>query len=73
MLQGPIVGYTCSFAPAVNPSDTGKADVDTSKAVSLTYDNHVFVDDINASTPKIALKGNFQLKRVFTEIRMTLL
>ena len=62
----PNGGYTCLFAPAVNPSDTSKADVDTSKAVNLTYNSGDFVDDINASTPKIALRGNFQLKRVFT-------
>src|SRR5262249_44128845 len=61
----PNSGYTCSFVPAVNPSDTTKTDVDTIKTVTLTYSDGVFLDDVNVSSPAIGLKGNFLLKRLF--------
>lgn len=59
-------GYTCSFIPAVNLSDTSKTDVDAGKAVPLTYVNGWFTDDPKADTPKIGLKGSLMLKRLFT-------
>ena len=63
----PNGGYTCSFAPAVNPTDTSKTDVNTGAAKSLTYSNGLFTDDVNADIPQIALKGAFSLKRTFTK------
>lgn len=60
-------GYTCSFAPAVTPSDTSKTDVNTAAAKTLTYSDGVFTDDTNADIPQIALKGAFSLKRTFTK------
>lgn len=57
-------GYTCTFAPATNPADTSKWDVDASKAVNLTYANGVFTDDPVAAN--IGLKGGFLLQRRFT-------
>ena len=62
----PNGGYSCSFAPAVNPSDTGSTNVNSSQAVNLTYNDGVFADDINASIPKIGLTGSFMLERLFT-------
>jgi len=62
----PNVGYSCSFAPAVNPADTSKTDVDTTKSVNLTYSNGLFLDDVTVDTPGIGLRGNFQLERLFT-------
>jgi hypothetical protein len=62
----PNGGYSCSFAPAANPSETSSTDVDTSRAVNVTYNNGVFADDINGSVPKIGLTGSFMLERLFT-------
>ena len=62
----PNGGYTCSFAPAVNPADTSKTDVDASKSVNLTYSSGLFLDDVTVDTPDIGLKGNFQLEKLFT-------
>jgi hypothetical protein len=59
-------GYTCLFAPAVNPADTSKTNTDDAKAVTLTYANGLFMDDASSATPKIALKGSFLLKQFFT-------
>ncbi len=63
----PNGGYTCSFIPAVTPTDTSKTDVDNSKAKALSFSDGVFVDDLNSDNPQIALKGTFQLKRTFTK------
>jgi hypothetical protein len=63
----PNGGYTCQFNPSVTPSDTSKIDVDTTKAITLTYTDGLFVDDINSDVPGIAIKGTFQLKRTFTK------
>jgi len=60
-------GYSCVFKPAVNPSDTTTVNVDGSKATSLTYGNGLFVDNANADVPQIAVKGTFQIKRLFTQ------
>ncbi|MBE7171676.1 MAG: hypothetical protein INR73_13880 [Williamsia sp.] len=60
-------GYTCTFNPAVTPTDTSKTDVDTTKAKTLTYSNGIFTEDVNADVPQVALKGSFQLKRTFTK------
>ena len=62
----PNGGYTCSFAPAVNPSDTSSTGVNTSQAVNLSYNDGVFTDYVNASIPKIGLTGSFMLARLFT-------
>jgi hypothetical protein len=61
-------GYGCSFAPAVNPTDTTSVDVDTSRAKTLTYANGLFVDDVDSDIPQIAVKGTFQIKRFFTQV-----
>ncbi|MBE7174029.1 MAG: hypothetical protein INR73_25875 [Williamsia sp.] len=61
-------GYTCQFVPAVAPTDTTKVDVDTSKAVSLTFSDGLFVDDTTSDIPDIALKGSFQLRRTFSKV-----
>jgi hypothetical protein len=61
-LTKPNGGYTCTFAPAKNGTDTTKVDVDSTKAKKLTYSNGLFVDDPNSDTPGVALSGNFQLK-----------
>jgi hypothetical protein len=58
-------GYTCRFVPAVNPADTARLDVDTSKAVSLTYADGIFSDNAGAAKPSIALQGSFYLKKFF--------
>lgn len=60
-------GYTCTFTPAKDPSNLNSVDVDSSKAMTLTYTNAVFVNDINVDIPAVALKGLFQLKRLFTQ------
>jgi hypothetical protein len=62
----PNGGYTCSFAPAVNPADTSKTDVDTAKSESLTYSNGLFLNDVTVETPAIGLRGSFLLERLFT-------
>lgn len=59
-------GYTCTFTPASNPSDTTTVAVDASKSTSLTYSDGLFVDDVNSDVPQIAVKGTFQVKRLFT-------
>jgi hypothetical protein len=59
-------GYSCSFIPAVAPTDTSRTDVDPSRAVSLTYKNGLFVDDPKATDPNIGLIGSFFVKRLFT-------
>lgn len=59
-------GYTCLFLPAVNNAGGSTVDVDTGKAVALTYTNGLFVDDAKSATPAIALRGSFILKRAFT-------
>lgn len=63
----PNGGYTCSFAPATDPTDTTKLDVDTSKSKSLTFQNGLFVDDVSSDIPQIAVRGTFQIKRTFTQ------
>jgi len=65
----PNGGYTCTFNPAVNPSDLTKTDVDTSQAKTLTYSDGLFTEDNsdNPDLPYIALKGMFGLKRTFTK------
>ncbi|KAG0292061.1 hypothetical protein BGZ96_004592 [Linnemannia gamsii] len=60
-------GYTCTFSPASNPSDTTSVDVNSSQAKALTYSNGVFIDDPDSDTPSIAVKGTFQVKRFFTQ------
>jgi hypothetical protein len=62
----PNGGYTCSFEPAVNPSDTSKTDIDTTRLVNLRYSNGLFLDDPTVDTPAIGLKGSFMLERLFT-------
>lgn len=59
-------GYTCTFTPASNGSDTTKVDVDTSAAKPLTYTGGLFVDDVNSDLPEIAIRGTFQIQSVFT-------
>lgn len=66
-LTRPNAGYTCTFTPAVNPTDTTSVAVDSSNAKSLTYMNSLFVDDLNSDLPNIAVKGTFQVKRLFTQ------
>jgi hypothetical protein len=63
----PNAGYTCTFTPASDPTDTTKFEVDASQAKSLTYTGALFVDDINADIPAVALRGTYQLKRLFTQ------
>jgi hypothetical protein len=63
----PNAGYTCSFAPAVNPADTSKTDVDATRSVSLTYNGGMFLDNVTVDIPAIGLKGSFQLERPFTD------
>jgi hypothetical protein len=60
-------GYTCTFTPAVNPSDLTKTDVNTASAKTLTFSDGLFVDDTTTDVPSIAVKGSFQLKRTFTK------
>lgn len=59
-------GYTCTFTPAVNPTDTATTGVDTASAVTLTYADGIFTNDTNAAAPEIALKGSFMLQKIFT-------
>lgn len=74
-LTGPTVidvtkpngGYTCTFSPAKNPSATTSVDVDASKAKALTYTDGLFVDNPSVDEPTIAVKGTFQIKRLFTQ------
>jgi hypothetical protein len=62
----PNGGYTCTFAPATNGTDTTSVDVDTSAAKTLTYTDGLFVDDVNSDIPQVAVKGTFQIKSLFT-------
>jgi hypothetical protein len=59
-------GYTCTFSPARNGSDTTSVDVDPSQSKSLTYSGGLFVDDVNSDIPQVAVKGTFQIKSTFT-------
>lgn len=58
-------GYTCTFTPAKNPSDLTSVNVDSSKALNLTYANGQFSDAVNA--PHVAVSGLFQLLSTFTQ------
>jgi hypothetical protein len=62
----PNGGYTCTFTPATNPSDTTSVDVNTAQAKSLTYTGGLFVDDVSADIPMVAVKGIYQLKSQIT-------
>ncbi|MEM8650468.1 MAG: hypothetical protein AAGF54_08070 [Pseudomonadota bacterium] len=62
-------GYTIKFNPAKNPSDTTTVDVDISQAVDITYTNGLFVTDPDKDISQIAVKGNFMLKRNFTQVQ----
>lgn len=66
-LTQPNAGYTCTFTPASKGTDTTTVDVDASQAKTLTYSNALFVDDANADVPYVALRGTYQLKRLFTQ------
>jgi hypothetical protein len=59
-------GYTCTFTPAANGSDTSTVAVTASAAKSLTYTGGLFVNDVDADVPEIALRGTFQVKSTFT-------
>lgn len=59
-------GYTCTFTPAANGSDTTTVNVSTAGAKSLTYTGSLFVDDAKSDVPQIAVKGTFQVKSLFT-------
>lgn len=63
----PNGGYTCTFTPAKDSSNLNSVDVDPSQALKLTYSGGVFVNDVNVDIPTVALKGIFQLKRLFTQ------
>lgn len=60
-------GYTVTFTPAKNPTDTTTVDVDSSKVKSLTYSDGLFLDDTSADIPGVALRGTFQLKSRFSQ------
>jgi hypothetical protein len=59
-------GYTCTFTPASNGSDTTNVNVNTAGAKSLTYTGGLFVDDVRSDLPQVAMKGTFQIKSLFT-------
>jgi hypothetical protein len=59
-------GYTCTFTPAADGSDTTNVNVNNSAAKSLTYAGGLFVDDANSDLPQVAVKGTFQIKSLFT-------
>lgn len=65
----PNGGYTCTFTPALNPSDTTTVAVDTSKAMTLTYGNWVFVNSLTQDIPDVAVRGTFQLQSFFTHVQ----
>jgi len=65
-ISKPNAGYTCTFTPASNGSDTTTVAVNTAAAKSLTYTGGLFVDDVNSDLPQIAVKGTFQIKSLFT-------
>ena len=62
----PNGGYTCTFKPAANGSDTTNVNVSTTGVKVLTYAGGLFVDDVNSDVPAIAVKGTFQIKSLFT-------
>jgi len=62
----PSGGYTCTFTPASNGSDTTNVNVSSAGAKSLTYTGGLFVDDVNSDLPQVAMKGTFQIKSLFT-------
>jgi len=60
-------GYTCTFTPASNGTDTTTVNVDPAQAKNLTYSNGgLFVDDVNSDVPFVGVKGTFQVKSLFT-------
>ncbi len=59
-------GYTCLFMPAITPQ-TNSTNIDPSKAVTLTYQYGIFVDDPNSDVPNIGLKGTFLVKSYLTK------
>lgn len=59
-------GYTCTFTPAANGSDTTNVNVNESAARTLTYTGGLFVDDVKSDVPQVAVKGTFQIKSLFT-------
>jgi hypothetical protein len=54
----PNSGYACTFTPDINP-DGESSDVDSSRAVNLTYANGLFLDEPAAEHASIALRGSF--------------
>lgn len=67
-LTKPNGGYAIAFNPAKNPSDTTTVDVDTSKAIPITYENGLFLSDPSSDISQIAVRGTFMLKRNFTQV-----
>jgi hypothetical protein len=63
----PNAGYTCTFSPAKDSTNLDSVDIDSSKASAITYSSGVFVNDLTVDIPAIAVKGTFQLKRLFTQ------
>lgn len=59
-------GYTCTFTPAANGSDTSTVAVTASAAKTLTYTGGLFVDDVASDIPEVGVKGTFQVKSTFT-------
>lgn len=60
-------GYTCVFTPASNPTDTTSVEVNTLLARPLSYADGLFVDSLTSDVPNVAVKGTFQIKRLFTQ------
>lgn len=65
-LTKPNAGYSCTFSPAKDPTDTTTTKVNSANTKTLTYLDSLFVDNINSDTPEIAVKGLFMLKSTFT-------
>ncbi|MCF2135582.1 MULTISPECIES: hypothetical protein [Mycetohabitans] len=63
----PNAGYSCTFAPAVKPSDTTSVEVDNSQSKTLVYLNGLFVDSASPDNPALAVKGLFMVKSQFTQ------
>ncbi|AWF81765.1 hypothetical protein BTJ40_13540 [Microbulbifer sp. A4B17] len=61
-------GYTIKFNPAKEPSDTTTVDVDTSKAVSITYSDGLFISGTGSDVHQIVTQGVFMLKRTLTNV-----
>lgn len=59
-------GFTCTFTPAADGSDTTNVNVDKSGDKPLTYLNGQFVDDVKEDLPLVAVRGTFQVKSIFT-------